>query len=239
MICKMCGSEIPDDAHSCPHCGEVLKTEEKRPIESPTIDYQIKKSIAFKLRSSSSNPDFKLYLDSETESVSLLQYIPSKFYFIVEKLSSARISDVKVQLSGPPQIKLLIKSREVDVTIMKNKFYFTIVASEPGFFIMTATLTSNVGHRIAFPFEVRVEPKSFSHERINRRNRFAMIIIGLIGGILLLVGIFNLLGGYGQVLSFPLALTLAVIGFLILSGITGIASKGECCWGCSGSCSGC
>ena len=29
MFCSGCGSEIPDDAQSCPHCGEVLKSEEE------------------------------------------------------------------------------------------------------------------------------------------------------------------------------------------------------------------
>jgi len=230
MFCSGCGSEIPDDAQSCPHCGEVLKTEEKRPIESPTID-------------SSSNPDFKLYLDGEAENVSLLQYLPSRFYFVVEKLSSAPISDVKVQLSGPPQIKLLIKSRKVSAKRMKNRFHFTISASEPGLFILTATLTSKVGHRIAFPIEVQVEPKypnsvkstcvrdlapkSSSPEGVSIT---AIIIVGVIGVVLLLAGF--LMAGSGM---FALGISMVIFGVIIITTVFGIATKGQCCLVC---CSG-
>ncbi len=210
---------------------------------------QIKKPIAFELRSSISDPDFKLYLDGEAETISLLQYLRSRFYFVVEKLSSARISDVKVQLSGPPQIKLLVKSRKVNATRVKNRLNFTIVASEPGVYIITATLTSKVGHRIAFPIEVQVEPKypnskeTYQAPKSSTPEKFvysgraitAMIIIGLIGGILFLVGIFMFIGGSRTPGLAVIGLTLAVIGFLVLFCILTAASKGKCfvcCTGC-------
>jgi len=229
MFCRFCGLNIPDNAKFCPHCGEVLKKEEESPIEAPTID-------------SSSNPDFKLYLEGEAETVFLTQYVPSKVYLIVEKLSSARIPGVKVQLSGPLQVNILIKSRRANSKI--NRFYFTISASKPGIFMLTATLTSKAGHRIAFPIKIQVEPKyaNFSEKPpvkpIYQAPKssspeggaiVALIVIGLTGGILLLVGILMLMGGGS---SFTIGITLAVTGFLLLSCILGIASKGECCCVC-------
>jgi len=275
--CKGCGSEIPDDVQVCPRCGEALSKEEEISIKALNIednlddlesefleivakdsvfkdieekpDYIIKKSIALKLRSSSSNPDFKLYLDGDAESVSLLQYLPSRFYFVVENISSAPISDVKVELSGPPQIKLLIKSRKVSGKRMKNRFHFTISAREPGFFILTATLTSKVGHRIAFPIEVQVEPKypnsketyqapkSSTPEKLVYSGRAitAMIIIGLIGVVLLLVGILIFIEGSRTPQLAVIGLTLAVIGFIVLFIILTIGTKGQCC-GCLTGC---
>ncbi len=160
MVCKNCGSEIPDDARSCPHCGEALKTEEKRPIESPTID-------------SSSNLDFKVYLDGEANSNGDSLY--PQFY--------------------PNELKHLNKDESIPAT-----------------------------------FETTPVP---SIEEIKRLSKYkssspeggaivAMIISGLISGILVLVGIFIL------PLDFPIGLTLIVFGLLFLFCTLSVASKGEC-----------
>jgi len=189
MFCMWCGSDIPDDAQVCPHCGEVLKTEEKRPIESPTID-------------SSSNPDFKISLEEDTETILLHENEKRGFFLVIEKLSSSAIYGAEVQLSGPSHVKFLKRSEKIHATERFNNIYFAILAREPGFYTLTATLTSNVGHQITFP-------------------------ILLLGGIVMFIT-----GGFGQGLNFALAATLTVIGFLILSCILGIASKGECCDDC-------
>ena len=224
MICKNCGSEIPDDARSCPHCGEVLKTEEKRPIESPTID-------------SSSNPDFKISLEGDAETIFLHENKKIRFFLVIEKLSSSAIYGAEVQLSGPPHVKFLKRSEKIHPTERFNYLYFAILAREPGFYTLTATLTSNVGHRITVPIIIQVEEEALTKPGIQSSPEggkiAAMIIIGLIGGILLLVGIVMFItGGFGQGLSIALAATLTIIGFLILSCILGIASKGECCDDC-------
>jgi hypothetical protein len=226
-----CGSDIPDDAQVCPHCGEVLKTEEKRPIESPTID-------------SSSNPDFKISLEEDAETIFLHENKKRGFFLVIEKLSSSAIYGAEVQLSGPPHVKFLKRSEKIHATERFNNIYFAILAREPGFYTLTATLTSNVGHQITFPIKILVDSTKIlvdSTKQVIQSSTeggaiAAKIIIGLIGGILLLGGIVMFItGGFGQGLNFALAATLTVIGFLILSCILGIASKGECC-GCLTGC---
>ncbi len=221
MFCMWCGSDIPDDAQVCPHCGKVLKTEEKRPIESPTID-------------SSSNPDFKISLEEDTETILLHENEKRGFFLVIEKLSSSAIYGAEVQLSGPSHVKFLKRSEKIHATERFNNLYFAILAREPGFYTLTATLTSNVGHQITFPIKILVDSTKPVIQSSSEGGAIAAkIIIGLIGGILLLVGIVMMItGGFGQGLNFALAITLTVIGFLILSCILGIASKGECCEEC-------
>jgi len=223
MFCMWCGSDIPDDAQVCPHCGEVLKTEEKRPIESPTID-------------SSSNPDFKISLEEDTETILLHENKKREFFLVIEKLSSSAIYGAEVQLSGPSHVKFLKRSEKIHATERFNNIYFAILAREPGFYTLTATLTSNVGHHITFPIKILVDStkqvKQVKQSSSKGGAIAAMIIIGLIGGILLLVGIVMIIGSFGQGSNLALAVTLTVIGFLILSCILGIGSKGECCEEC-------
>jgi len=64
MICEYCGSNIPDGAKFCPLCGEVLKTKERVPIKSSSID-------------SSSEPDFKIPLEKDVE----IPVVPTKFNY--------------------------------------------------------------------------------------------------------------------------------------------------------------
>ena len=221
MFCMWCGSDIPDDAQVCPHCGEVLKTEEKRPIESPTID-------------SSSNPDFKISLEEDTETILLHENEKREFFLVIEKLSSSAIYGAEVQLSGPSHVKFLKGSEKIHATERFNNIYFAILAREPGFYTLTATLTSNVGHHITFPIKILVDSTKQVIQSSTKGGAIAAkIIIGLIGGILLIGGFFMFItSGFGQGLNFALAATLMVIGFLILSIILGIASKGECCDDC-------
>lgn len=86
-----------------------------------------------------------------------------KFYLIIENLSSIPISGAEVQLSGPPHVELIIKSRKIRAKKKINKIYFSISAKELGFFTLTAILTSEAGHRITFPIKIRVEPRDFSY----------------------------------------------------------------------------
>ena len=145
MFCKECGSNIPDDAQFCPYCREDLKKEKDSPLETSTID-------------SSSDPDFNFYLDWITESSVVHQYMRTKIYLHVEKQSSSPISGVKVQLSGPPQIDIVIKSRKIHPKKRTNTIFFPISAKKPGLFTLTATLTSDAGHQIALPIKIKVEP---------------------------------------------------------------------------------
>ena len=229
MFCMWCGSDIPDDAQVCPHCGEVLKTEEKRPIESPTID-------------SSSNPDFKISLEEDTETILLHENEKREFFLVIEKLSSSAIYGAEVQLSGPSHVKFLKRSEKIHATERFNNIYFAILAREPGFYTLTATLTSNVGHQITFPIKILVDStkqvkqvKQVKQSSSKGGAIAAMIIIGLIGGILLLVGILIFIEGSRTPQLAVIGLTLAVIGFIVLFIILTIGTKGQCC-GCLTGC---
>ena len=145
MFCKECGIKIPDDAQFCPFCGEVLEMEVKSQIDAHTLDNKLE-------------DDFDLHLDWVTETAVLRQDMQTKIFLQVAKNTSAPVAGAKVQLSGPPQVNIVIKSRKIHPKKTINKIIFLISAEEPGLFTLTATLTSSAGHRIAFPFKIRVEP---------------------------------------------------------------------------------
>ena len=158
MFCKECGSNIPDDAQFCPYCRDVLKKEEKSPIETPSLDNKLE-------------DDFNLYLDWISENSVFHQYMRTKLYLQVEKLSSSPISGAKVQLSGPPEVDIVIKSRKIHPKKSTNIIIFPISAKKPGIFTLIATLTSDAGHRIEFPFKIQVEPSKtlYSEEPLTKQ----------------------------------------------------------------------
>ena len=241
MFCKECGTKIPDDAQFCPYCGEVLEMELKSQIDAHTLDNKLE-------------DDFDIHLDWVSETSVLHQDMRTKIFLQVAKITSAPVDGVKVQLSGPPQVDIVIKSRKIHPKKATNKIYFLISAEEPGLFTLTATLTSNAGHRIALPFKIRVEPTKtlyrgephYSDETRSKTATYstptpstnddlagARIIFGIIGVLLLIGGgIVSVSGGFGS--GLPLGITLVVIGVVIL----GIVTNGICCYAGAG-CGGC
>jgi hypothetical protein len=234
MFCKECGTKIPDDAQFCPYCGEVLEI----PIEIDDLDNKLE-------------DDFDIRLDWVSETSVLRQDMQTKIFLQVAKITSAPIDGAKVQLSGPPQVDIVIKSRKIHPKKTTNKIFFPISAKEPGLFTLTATLTSNAGHRIAFPFKIRVEPTKtlyrgephYSDETRSKTATYsppprssndnilaARVIFGIIGVFLLITAVavtyggFGGFGGFGS--SLPFVITLAVIGVVILA----IVTKGICCY---------
>ena len=240
MFCKECGTSIPDDAQFCPYCGEVLEMEVKSEIDTHTLDNKLE-------------DDFDLHLDWISETTVLRQDMQTKIFLQVAKNTSAPIDGAKVQLSGPPQVVIVIKSRKIHPKKTTNKIFFLISAKEPGLFTLTATLTSNAGHRIAFPFKIRVEPsktlyRGETHYPVETQARpgtyrppppsksddlvAARIIFGIIGLFLILAAVGLVLGGFGGIggiggfgSSLSFGITLAVIGVIILAVVT----KGICC----------
>ena len=227
MFCKECGTKIPDDAQLCPYCGEVLELEEKNQIETHTLDNKLE-------------DDFNLHLDWVTESSVVHQYMRTKIYLHVEKLSSFPIYGTKVELSGPPQIDLIIKSRKIHPKKSTNTIFFPISSKKPGVFTLIATLTSDAGHRIVLPIKIQVEPSKtlYSEEPLTKpalqtthyptRNDDlvgARIIVGIIGVILIFAGtIVTTSGGFGS--GLPFGISLVIIGVVML----GIVTKGVCCY---------
>ena len=238
MFCKECGTEIPDDAQFCPYCGEVLEMEAKSPEETPTIDNKLE-------------DDFDLHLDWGTDISVLRQGMRTNIDLQVAKITSDPVYGAEVRLSGPPQVDIVIKSRKIHPKKITNKISFPISAEEPGLFTLTATLTSSAGHRIAFPFKIRVEPSQtlyrgethYTGETWAKPGTYspptsstnqdlvgARIIFGIIGVFLLLAAVGLTLGGFGGFGGFgstlPFGITLAIIGVVILA----IVTKGICCF---------
>jgi len=223
MFCKECGTKIPKDTQFCPFCGEVLEI----PIETHTLDNKLE-------------DDFDLHLDWVTEGDVLTQGMRTNIYVQVAKITSAPVYGAKVQLSGPPGVDIVVTSRKVHPKKGINKLSFPISAEEPGLFTLTATLTSDAGHRIAFPFNIQVKPAQYLYREetpadgtraktatyssptptTNQDLAGARIIFGIIG-VLLLIG-----GGILAASGLPFGITLVVIGVVIL----GIVTKGVCCY---------
>ena len=245
MFCKECGTKIPDDAQFCPFCGEVLELEEKSHIETHALDNKLE-------------DDFNFYLDWVTEADVLNQGIRTNIYVQVAKITSAPVYGAIVQLSGPPEVDIVVSSRKVHPKKTTNKLSFPISAEEPGLFTLTATLTSDAGHRIAFPFNIRVKPTKTLYRdethadgtqvrtatystptpTTSQDSAGARIIFGLIGVLLLIVGgITSVSGGFRS--GLPFGITLIVIGVVIL----GIVTNGICCYAGAGcgdcDCGGC
>lgn len=237
MFCKECGAEIPDDAQFCPFCGEVLEMEIKSEIDTHTLDNKLEE-------------DFDLHLDWASETAVLSQDMRTKIFLQVAKNTSVPVDGAKVQLSGPPQVDIVIKSRKIHPKKTINKIFFFVSADEPGLFTLTATLTSNAGHRIAFPFKIRVKSTKtlnrgetqYSGESWAKPGTYrphttstndsaigVIIVFGLIGGIMFLAGIGMFFGG-----NFLTGITLIIIGFIICSIVLGIVTKGACCECCAG-----
>jgi len=236
MFCKECGTKIPDDAQFCPYCGEVLEI----PKETHPLDNKLEE-------------DFNFYLDWVTEADVLNQGMRTNIFVQVAKITSAPVYGAKVQLSGPPEVNIVVTTRKIHPKKSTNKLSFPISAEEPGLFTLTATLTSDAGHRIAFPFNIRVKPtKNLYRKEIpadgtptttatynaptpttSQDLAGARIIFGIIGVLLLAAGgAISVFGAFGSGLSF--GITLIVIGVIIL----GITTNGMCCYA-GGGCRNC
>jgi len=237
MFCKECGTEIPDDAQFCPYCGEVLEMEIKSEIDAHTLDNKLE-------------DDFDIHLDWVSETAVLSQDMRTKIFLHVAKNTSAPVNGAEVQLSGPPQVDIIIKSRKIHPKKITNKISFPVSAKEPGLFTLTATLTSNAGHRITLPFKIRVKPTKtlnrgetqYSGESWAKPGTYRpattskgeneatiLIIFGLIGGVMFLAGIMMLFGG-----AFSIGITLMIIGTIFCFIVITIGTNGACCECCAG-----
>ena len=236
MFCKECGTKIPDNTQFCPYCGEVLEIQKNtHPLDN-------------KLEG-----DFNFYLDWVTEGDVLNQGMRTNIYVQVAKITSVPVYGAKVQLSGPPEVDIVVTSRKIHPKKSTNKLSFPISAEKPGLFTLIATLTSDAGHRIAFPFDIRVKPTkdlyreethadgtpattatySATSPTTSQNLAGARIIFGIIGVILLFAGgATSIYGGFGS--GLPFGITLIVIGVVIL----GIVTNGICCYA-GGGCSDC
>lgn len=102
--------------------------------------------------------DFHFSLMNNVES---LQTSPNKrkaFYIISQNLTDKFIPQVKVRLSGPPEVKLLIKTEIYGGLSNRSskKRVFKVISKNKGIYTLIATLTTSKGHNIELPITLRV-----------------------------------------------------------------------------------
>ncbi len=105
-----------------------------------------------------SESDFNISLKGNADAVYASLGRRKEFYITVHNLTENYMPQVRVRLSVPSQVRLLVKSEwygGIAKHYSKNRL-FTILVKENGVYDLTATLTTKRGHNITFPFIVQV-----------------------------------------------------------------------------------
>ena len=234
MFCYKCGSKIPDNAHFCPFCGEVLEE-----ITSPPMETSVNSTSVL-------DSDLKLSFEGDGDYISSSQYIPiykrKEINLYIENTSSYPIHQIELQLSGPSQINIPSKSQKFRVieSNTTRKATFTIVCRDIGNFILTATLLSDSGHSIVLPISLQFGASKVPYQKSLKTTSRSSTAGSFVAIAIVLGLIAVMLIGFGIPTAFSspsVGITMIVIGIIMFS----IASQGKCflCFlGCDG-CDGC
>lgn len=104
-----------------------------------------------------SESDFNISLKGNADAVYASLAKRKEFFITVQNLTENYMPQVRVRLSVPPQVKLLVKSEwygGITKHHSRNRL-FTIMVRENGVYNLTATLTSKKGHNITVPIIVQ------------------------------------------------------------------------------------
>ncbi|MFW9866722.1 MAG: zinc-ribbon domain-containing protein [Candidatus Thorarchaeota archaeon] len=229
MYCTECGLQVPDDAQSCPYCGENLEEV-----------VNIIKDKVIVSKEPSLDSDIIVFVEGEATAVpkSNIQTIK----IVVQNNSLKSLPNIKVQISSTPQVKVLTRTKSFGYlnTGERISSSFEIIPRVVGTFTLAAILTSGRGHSLKFPIDINIKavdsrtaPMESSHpEDIypppsgtkTNNQLIAFIVLGVIGAILMTAGILTIFRG-----GIPLngSITMIVIGFILIT----ISTKGKCLWG--------
>ena len=102
--------------------------------------------------------DFHFSLMGNVNSLYATRNKRKNFYIVVQNLTDNYIPQVKVKLSGPPEVKLLVKVEIYGGLPKRNSKnrVFKVLSKENGVFTLTATLTTKSGHNIELPITLQV-----------------------------------------------------------------------------------
>jgi len=102
--------------------------------------------------------DFHFSLMDNVDSLQATLNKRKAFYLIVQNLTDKFIPQVKVKLSGPPEVKLLVKVEIYGgmANRISKKRVFKVLPKKNGIFLLTATLTTGNGHNIDLPIKFQV-----------------------------------------------------------------------------------
>ena len=101
--------------------------------------------------------DFNISLKGNVDAIYASLGNRKEFYITVQNLTENYMPQVRVRLTMPPQVRLMVKSEwygGIAKHYSKNRL-FTILVKENGVYDITATLTTKKGHNITFPFIVQ------------------------------------------------------------------------------------
>ncbi len=104
-----------------------------------------------------SESDFNISLKGNVDAVYASLGNRKEFYITVQNLTENYMPQVRVRLTMPPQVRLVVKSEwygGIAKHYTKSRL-FTILVKENGVYDITATLTTKKGHNITFPFIVQ------------------------------------------------------------------------------------
>ena len=105
-----------------------------------------------------SESDFHFSLKGNVDALYCSLNKRKEFYITVQNLTEFYMPQVKVNLTGPPEVKILIK-REFYGGIAKRNSrnrLFTILPKQNGVFTLTANLLTKKGHNLTLPITVQV-----------------------------------------------------------------------------------
>ena len=102
--------------------------------------------------------DFHFSLMGNVDSLYATRNKRKDFYIVVQNLTDNYIPQVKVKLSGPPEVKLLVKVENYGGLPKRNSKnrVFKVLSKKNGNFTLTATLTTKSGHNIELPITLQV-----------------------------------------------------------------------------------
>jgi len=102
--------------------------------------------------------DFHFSLKGNVDSIHTTRNKRKDFYIVVQNLTDNYIPQVKVKLSGPPEVKLLVKVENYGGLPKRNskERIFKVLSKENGVFTLTAALTTKSGHNIELPITFQV-----------------------------------------------------------------------------------
>ncbi len=218
MFCTNCGSDIPDDAKTCPHCEENLEEAisllEKTPVISKTPPSDSEFKITFK------RDPVPTYAK-----VTVID-------LIIENISPKTISDVELQLSRSHLVEVVSENKFLGTfrSGQQRSTIFHIIPKKTGIISIDVKISSDLDHLLVIPIEIDVINLSRLERETPVRSRpqssinqalVAFIITSLIGVIFIVVGISTFFRG-----GLPLSggITFIVIGVILLS----IGTKGRC-----------
>ncbi|MFX0001262.1 MAG: zinc ribbon domain-containing protein [Candidatus Hodarchaeota archaeon] len=115
-----------------------------------------------------SHTNIKLALKNDAKLIYTSLNKRTEFYLVVQNFESRYLPQVRVVLSGPPEIKLLIKLERYGGISRggKKSRLFTIIPKSEGIFTLTALLYSGKYEMLTLPIEVRVGNLQAQHRPI-------------------------------------------------------------------------